>query len=158
MVADGLGHGPLAAEAALEATRMLNVHVARSPKEILEASQSFLAMDAPRHTKLRKLVSSAFTPRQVARIEDGIRANARRIVEVRVAGIEQWAAIEDVARLRDGLGVPIPPGTPEVFTEPVTDPLADLVARYHRPSAAAGRDHRLVVALHPSVKTETKEP
>jgi cytochrome P450 len=35
----------------------------------------------PRHTKLRGLVQSAFTPRQVARIEDGIRANARRVVE-----------------------------------------------------------------------------
>ena len=52
-----------------------------APPEMLEASQSFLAMDAPRHTKLRKLVQSAFTPRQVKRIEDGIRANAARIVD-----------------------------------------------------------------------------
>ena len=51
------------------------------PAEMLEASQSFLAMDAPRHTKLRGLVSAAFTPRQVTRIEEGIRANARGIVE-----------------------------------------------------------------------------
>src|SRR5581483_9448796 len=52
-----------------------------APPEFLEASMSFLAMDAPRHTKLRGLVSAAFTPRQVARIEDGIRANARVVVE-----------------------------------------------------------------------------
>jgi ATP-dependent helicase Lhr and Lhr-like helicase len=59
-------------------------------------------------------------------------ADARRVVEVRLGGEERWAAIEDVARLRDGLGVPVPPGTPEVFTEPVEDPLADLVARFAR--------------------------
>lgn len=52
-----------------------------APPEMLEASQSFLAMDAPRHTKLRGLVSAAFTPRQVARIEAGIKANARRVVQ-----------------------------------------------------------------------------
>jgi cytochrome P450 len=52
-----------------------------APPELLEATQSFLAMDAPRHTKLRGLVSAAFTPRQVARIEEGIRENARLVVE-----------------------------------------------------------------------------
>ena len=59
-------------------------------------------------------------------------AAARRAVEVRVGGEERWAAIEDVGRLRDGLGVPVPPGTPDVFADPVDDPLADLVSRYAR--------------------------
>ena len=45
---------------------------------------------------------------------------------------ERWAAIEDVGRLRDGLGVAVPPGTPDAFTDPVDDPLADLVSRYAR--------------------------
>jgi cytochrome P450 len=56
------------------------VQFADAPPEMLEASQSFLAMDAPRHSKLRGLVSSAFTPRQVKRIEDGIQVSARRII------------------------------------------------------------------------------
>ena len=47
------------------------------PEELLEASQSFLAMDAPRHTMIRKVVHAAFTPRQVRRIEDSIKANAQ---------------------------------------------------------------------------------
>ncbi len=59
-------------------------------------------------------------------------ADARRVVEVRIAGEERWTAIEDVGRLRDGLGVPVPPGTPDVFADPVDDPLADLVSRYAR--------------------------
>ncbi|GAA5156366.1 ATP-dependent helicase [Nocardioides marinquilinus] len=57
---------------------------------------------------------------------------SRRIVEVRLAGEPRWAVVEDVGRLRDGLGVPVPPGTPDVFTEPVDDPLADLVGRFAR--------------------------
>ncbi|MFI9597350.1 ATP-dependent helicase [Nonomuraea sp. NPDC052265] len=57
---------------------------------------------------------------------------ARRAIRLRVAGEEQWAAVEDAARLRDALGVPLPVGVPHVFLEPVPDPLADLVARHAR--------------------------
>jgi ATP-dependent helicase Lhr and Lhr-like helicase len=56
----------------------------------------------------------------------------RRLVHVRIAGEERWAAVEDVGRLRDALGVPVPVGTPEAFTEPLADPLGDLVSRYAR--------------------------
>jgi cytochrome P450 len=84
---------------------------ADAPPEFLEASMSFLAMDAPRHTKLRGLVSSAFTPRQVARIEDGIRVNARRIVaEAAPTGggdfVELIAKRLPLVTISDMIGVP----------------------------------------------------
>jgi ATP-dependent Lhr-like helicase len=56
----------------------------------------------------------------------------RRLIRVRIAGEERWAAIEDAGRLRDALGVALPVGIPEAFTEPVVDPLGDLVSRYAR--------------------------
>jgi ATP-dependent Lhr-like helicase len=67
-------------------------------------------------------------------------STARRAIAVRIAGQPMWAAIEDAGRLRDALGVPLPLGVPEVFTEPVADPLGDLVTRYartHGPFTAA---------------------
>jgi cytochrome P450 len=82
------------------------------PEELLEASQSFLAMDPPRHTKLRKLVSAAFTPRQVRRIEDSIQANARTIVqELRAAGseadfVDRCAKELPIRTLSDMVGIP----------------------------------------------------
>ena len=81
------------------------------PEELLEASQSFLAMDPPRHTKLRKLVSAAFTPRQVRRIEDSIKSNARTIVEeLRAAGgadfVDQCAKQLPMRTLSDMVGIP----------------------------------------------------
>jgi ATP-dependent Lhr-like helicase len=82
--------------------------------------------------------------------------DARRVVPVRVAGEDRWAGVEDVGRLRDGLGVPVPPGTPEAFTEPVEDPLADLVGRYarsHGPFTVADVSARL--GLGPAVVRQT---
>ena len=56
----------------------------------------------------------------------------RRAVRITIGGSEKWAAIEDVARLRDALGVQPPRGVPHTFLEPVPDPLGDVVARYAR--------------------------
>lgn len=57
---------------------------------------------------------------------------SRRAVRVRIGGADHWAAIEDAGRLRDALGTALPVGVPEAFTEPVKDPLGDLLARYAR--------------------------
>ncbi|MFD5026361.1 ATP-dependent helicase [Streptomyces sp. NPDC058373] len=72
-------------------------------------------------------------------------AGARRAIEVRIASVEHWAAIEDAGRLRDALGAALPVGVPEAFTEPVKDPLGDLLARYartHGPFTAAAAAER----------------
>ena len=55
-----------------------------------------------------------------------------RAITVTVAGHRRIAAIEDAARLRDALGVVLPPGIPDAHLEPVDDPLADVVTRFAR--------------------------
>ena len=48
-------------------------------------------------------------------------------------GVELWwAATDDAARLRDGLGVPLPPGLAQAQLAPVADPLGDLARRFAR--------------------------
>lgn len=49
-----------------------------------------------------------------------------------VGGTARVAAIEDAGRLRDALGTALPVGVPVAFTEPMADPLGDLVSRYAR--------------------------
>ena len=57
---------------------------------------------------------------------------SRRAIRVRIAGEQRWIAIEDAGRVRDALGAAVPVGVPEAFTEPVKDPLGDLVSRFAR--------------------------
>lgn len=57
---------------------------------------------------------------------------ARRAITVHVTGRSVTAAIEDAARLRDALGVVLPPGIPQAHLEPVADPVRDIVARFAR--------------------------
>ncbi|MGO4491107.1 crosslink repair DNA glycosylase YcaQ family protein [Arthrobacter sp. 2YAF22_2] len=71
---------------------------------------------------------------------------ANRAIKVNIGGVELFAAVEDAARLRDALGVPLPMGVPLAFIEPVADPLGDLVSRYartHGPFTAAEGAARL---------------
>jgi methyl-branched lipid omega-hydroxylase len=81
------------------------------PVELLEFFGSMINMDAPRHTKLRKLVNRGFTPRMVAALEENVRAQARRIVaNVAPAGacdfVQEIAASLPLKIICDMMGIP----------------------------------------------------
>ncbi|OBK38866.1 ATP-dependent helicase [Mycobacterium sp. 1245111.1] len=60
---------------------------------------------------------------------------AKRALPVSFAGGSWWTAIEDIGRLRDGVGVAVPVGVPASFTAAVADPLGELLSRYARTHA-----------------------
>jgi cytochrome P450 len=83
------------------------------PAEFLEMSQSFLAMDPPKHDYLRRLVSSAFTPKQIKRLEDQIKLAAKEIVDSfasdpsgEIEFISQCAELLPMRLFCDMFGVP----------------------------------------------------
>jgi ATP-dependent Lhr-like helicase len=74
-----------------------------------------------------------------ARAEPGIAAAAvrsllasRRIITLPMAGEVRHVAIEDAARYRDALGLPLPSGIPQALRAPVADPVGDLISRFAR--------------------------
>ncbi len=79
---------------------------------------------------------------------------ARRIMPVTVAGEERFAVVEDAFRLRDALGVKVPPWVPKALLTGMegADPLGDLVARYartHGPFFAEDVAQRLGIGVAP---------
>ncbi len=56
----------------------------------------------------------------------------RRVIGLTISGEERFAAAEDAGRLRDALGVLLPPGLPEAFLTPAPEPFGGLVARFAR--------------------------
>ncbi len=121
------------------------VQFADAPPEMLEASQSLLAMDAPRHTKLRGLVNKAFSPRQVARIEDGIRANARRVVD-EAAPRGGGDFVELIAKRLPLITFSEMLGVPDADREEVVE-AADLLVTAADPEVQAGRDPLELLAM-----------
>ncbi|HTK64991.1 MAG TPA: cytochrome P450 [Pseudonocardia sp.] len=87
------------------------------PREIIDAASSIIAMDPPRHTKLRRLLTSAFTPKQMRRISDQIEANAagavdnliakaKRSPDGRVDFVAECGALLPMHNFNDMMGVP----------------------------------------------------
>lgn len=81
------------------------------PAEVQRLATFFLTMDPPQHTVYRRLISAAFTPRNVRRIEQQIQDNSVRIVDELVGAGEVDFVAACSARLpmltiMDMLGVP----------------------------------------------------
>ncbi|MDO5493969.1 MAG: ATP-dependent helicase, partial [Nesterenkonia sp.] len=74
---------------------------------------------------------TALTPERAAEHAEALVAE-QRAFRFGGTGDQRYAAVEDAARLRDGLGTPLPPGIPQTFLEPVDDPLGDVISRYAR--------------------------
>jgi len=55
------------------------------PTEVSEFFGSMIVLDDPRHQRLRSIVSRAFTPKVVARIEASVHERARRLVASMIA-------------------------------------------------------------------------
>jgi methyl-branched lipid omega-hydroxylase len=79
--------------------------------EVAEWLGSMINMDAPKHTKLRLIVNRGFTPRQVARIEQSVREQAKEIVD-RVAPMGECDFVSEIAAslplqiICDMMGIP----------------------------------------------------
>ncbi|MFZ0834060.1 MAG: ATP-dependent helicase, partial [Mycobacterium sp.] len=131
--------------------------VAATHRQLQHLSPDRLARDAEAVADLLRLLGP-LTQEEVAERStasdaggwlEGLRS-ARRTVAVSYAGRTWWTAVEDIGRLRDGVGIAVPPGVAVSFTEPVADPLAELLGRYARtrgPFTTAGAAARFGLGL-----------
>ena len=125
------------------------------------------------HDLLRRL--GDLSPAEIAQRTEEVDAAAiliaqlereRRIVRATVAGEKRYIAVEDAARYRDALGVPLPPGLPEIWLNKTEDPSAFLAAPlcadawtiHHRASRSALRrgEHESVEQALTSLNAQGK--
>jgi cholest-4-en-3-one 26-monooxygenase len=81
------------------------------PEAVSQIRLLMLNMDPPQHHKFRRLVSTGFTPRQVSRLEIGIRETARNIIDAvaregRCDFVTKIAAELPLQVIADLMGVP----------------------------------------------------
>ena len=112
------------------------------PPVFLQMAMSFLAMDTPQHQKIRKLVSSAFTARQIARIEHDIATRAQRIVAAAAEKAADGAEIDFVTDISKHLPVEMFGdmfGVPDELRSAYSH-AADETQAWADPELLAGRD------------------
>lgn len=68
-------------------------------QDLAIAGQVLNMMDDPRHSQIRRLVSSGLTPRMICRVEDDLRARARRLLDAVVPGEPFDFLVDIVAEL-----------------------------------------------------------
>jgi ATP-dependent Lhr-like helicase len=147
------GDAPLAerrsAALSLDASLLAELLGSESLRELLdpdvvgEVEQQLQRLDPSRHARdaesaadllhyLGDLTTQEAADRGIAAewLEE-LRAQ-RRVLQVRIAGEDRWIPVEDAGKMRDALAVALPVGVPEAFTEPVADPLGELLIRYAR--------------------------
>ncbi|MCR3747823.1 Cytochrome P450 [Lentzea californiensis] len=76
------------------------------PADLAYVQRMMLNQDPPSHTRLRRMLTRAFTPRAVARLEDRIRSNAREIVHGLSGDFASDVADLPLLTLADVFGVP----------------------------------------------------
>jgi len=77
---------------------------------------------------------------------------ARRVLEVKISREKRLIAVEDAARYRDGLGIPLPPGIAPSLLAPVNAPVLELIRRYartHGPFTAQEAAQRFGLDMQP---------
>ena len=59
----------------------ITIDIEQTPEELGEFFPTMINLDDPEHARLRRLVSSGFTPKQVATLDDGLRSKASEIID-----------------------------------------------------------------------------
>ncbi len=65
----------------IPATKEAAERIARGERSPFDAMQTVITMDPPKHRKFRKVASPWFTPQALNRLDDVVRASARRLVD-----------------------------------------------------------------------------
>jgi cytochrome P450 len=117
----------------------LGIQTQDFPVEFLEATTSFLGMDPPRHTRVRRLAGAAFTPGHVKRITEQIERQSARIVADFLALEGPTDFIEAVASQLPMWTIAELIGVPAGDRARVTQAANDFVG-WNDPKVAAGRE------------------